>query len=285
MSSTTPQTKAGKASAPRQTIHRARIPADAMTVLVVQVIALLGVWGCAIAVSFTGLVAAAGWANVHGDIRYTVPLFIDGILVGASLAYLVARERKDRPSALIAVLAMVAFCGLSITGNAVHALGSGVAGAERLTGVALAVAAPVAILVTTELLARTVISSPDEHQPAPRRQRRTQVQPQTLAPQPSAPTVQAPAPTPADPASPAPVRSGRPVAAGVRGGRDQLRARALVMAAEGLSDRAIAAALSAEAGTPIAHSTVGRWRRAAQDQQDQGEQREEVMAGAALVAV
>lgn len=279
MSSTTqtPKTKAGA----RPTVHRARIPADAMTVLVVQVIALLGVWTCAIVVSFTGLVEAAGWANVGGSQRIAVPLFIDGILVGASLAYLVARERRDKASAVIAVLAMAAFCALSILGNAVHALGADATGAERITGVALAVAAPVAILVTTELMARTVIASPDEHVPAPSRRARRQ-QAQVVAT-----TVQAPAPTPTTPATaPAPVRAGRPVAAGVRGGRDGLRARALAMAAEGMSDRAIASALSEEAGEAVAHSTIGRWRRAAQDQQDQGEQREEVVQDiAALVAV
>lgn len=250
----------------RPTVHRARIPADAMTVLVVQVVALLGVWVCAIVVSFTGLVAAAGWANIAGQQRYAVPLFIDGILVGASLAYLVARERRDRASAVIAVLAMGVFCGLSILGNASHALGAAVVGSERLTGVALAVAAPVAILVTTELLARTVIASPDEHVPAvsSRAARRATVRSGQVAPVTAgggAATLPVPAgPVPA-PVAPA-VRTTAGAGAGVPRAVKIAAVRDLDQARPGLSERAAEAALC-EAHGPgwISRTTVARIRK------------------------
>ena len=261
-----------KTSPTRPTVHRARIPADALTVLVVQVIALLAVWGCAIAVSFTGLVAAAGWANVGANVRYAVPLFIDGILVGASLAYLVARERRDRASAVIAVLAMTVFCALSVVGNAVHAMGSGASGAERVTGIALAVAAPVAILVTTELLARTVIASPDEHVPAAnsRAARRARVQPQTAVPavMPGvSPTATDPTATPAPQGLPATVRVGTPTGrqtGGAASVAERLEAvRALDETRPGLSERGAAAALCEAHGDPawISRTTVARMRR------------------------
>ncbi|MBD8059048.1 DUF2637 domain-containing protein [Cellulomonas sp. JH27-2] len=253
-------------TAARPTVHRARIPADAMTVLVVQVLALLGVWVCAIAVSFSGLVAAANWANIHGSQRYAVPLFIDGILVGASLAYLVARERKDKASAVIAVLAMAAFCGLSILGNATHALGSAAAGSERLTGVALAVAAPIAILLTTELLARTVIASPEEHVPAPSRSARRAARVVAQQPAQSATPVAAAAPT--QPTTDAePVRARRTATGAGSAGRTEreaLKAEVLRLAAEGLSHRAITAQL--EGAVPA--TTVGRWIRDAAEQND-----------------
>ncbi|MBT0993918.1 helix-turn-helix domain-containing protein [Cellulomonas sp. DKR-3] len=236
-------TKTAQKAAGRPTVHRARIPADAIAVLVVQTLVLAGVWLTAIVVSFTGLVAAAGWANVAGLPSFGVPLFIDGILVGASLAYLVARERHDRASQWIAVLAMLAFCGLSITGNATHALGSSAAGMERITGILLAVAAPVAILVTTELLARTVIASPDEHVPAPAsRAARRAARPATVTAPAALPTT-APAPTTQPAQRPAQWdETARPKRSSYS---QEQRAEAVRLAAEGLSQRQIAEAVGA----------------------------------------
>lgn len=199
-----------------------------MPVLVVQTAVLVTVWAAAIVVSFTGLVAAAAWANVDGWQRFGVPVLIDGILVGASLAYLVARERHDGPSAWIALAAMVTFVSLSITGNAMHALAAHAVGAQRVTGVLLAVAAPIAIIVTTELLARTVIAPP----PAPKVA--------TSVATPTAAQVRV-----TRPAAPRPVLDD--------GAKVAVREEALRLAAQGMSQRQIAAAVGAS------KSSVARW--------------------------
>jgi hypothetical protein len=247
-------TKTPTKPAPRQTVHRARIPADALTVLVVQTLALAGIWVCAVVVSFTGLIAAAGWANVAPGQRVFVPLFIDGVLIGGSLAYLVAKERHDRASRTIAAAAMATFATLSVAGNAVHALAAATSGAQRAVGVALAVAAPVAILVTTELLARTVIASPDEHQPTPSRSARRAAR--TASSQP-APTAATPGQTP-QPVAPKPAavtaRTTRNATGTGSADRAALREQAVQMAATGMSHREIAEALGVKA-----HTTVGRW--------------------------
>ncbi|MBT0995490.1 DUF2637 domain-containing protein [Cellulomonas sp. DKR-3] len=241
------------------TVHRARIPADAIAVLVVQTLVLAGIWVCAVVVSFTGLIAAAGWANVAEGQRVFVPLFIDGVLIGGSLAYLVAKERHDRASRSIAAVAMVAFAALSVAGNAVHALAASTSGPERAVGVLIAVAAPIAILVTTELLARTVIASPDENVPAPSRASRRRAQVQPTLPALTAPTTQA-TPTPVAPTAPAPTV--RPVSAStgtVRSGREEARAEFLALLAAGMSARGAAAAV----GVPP--STGTRWAAAARE--------------------
>ena len=233
---------------PHSRAHRARIAADAMPVLIVQTVMLAMVWAASISVSFTGLVAAASWANVTGVERFGVPVFIDGILVGASLAYLVARERHDGPSAWIALAAMLGFVSLSITGNATHALAAHAVGAQRVTGVLLAVAAPIAIIVTTELLARTVIAPP----PAPK-----------AAPA-AASLVALPAAAPASasvPTSGARPRAARPVAPRPvldDAARAEARQEAMRLASEGLSQRQIAAAVGAS------KSAVARWLSAAE---------------------
>ncbi|GAA3816369.1 helix-turn-helix domain-containing protein [Cellulomonas soli] len=230
--------------------HRARIAADAMPVLVVQTLVLGGVWASAIVVSFTGLVAAAGWANINGGQRFGVPVFIDGILVGASIAYLVARERHDRASAVIALGAMAGFAGLSIMGNATHALAGTATGVQRITGVALAVAAPLAVLVTTELLARTVIAPPPPPKvaPAPAVAR--------AAAEATAVTIPTPAAAEAISRPARRVTTPRPTPA-LGADRDAQRAEVTRLVAEGLSRSAIADAV----GVPL--STVKRWATAA----------------------
>ncbi|GEM_PF-760282 len=266
-------------TAPRPTVHRARIPADALTVLVVQTLVLAGIWVCAVVVSFTGLIAAAGWANVAPGQRVFVPLFIDGVLIGGSLAYLVAKERKDAASRAIAATAMATFALLSVLGNAVHALAAATSGLQRTVGVLVAVAAPVAILVTTELLARTVIASPDEHVPAAgsrAARRASRIQPQTT------PAIQAltspsgPAPTttPA-PVLPASVRTGASTGRSSGGASVQERleaVRALDVERPGLSERMAAAALCEAHGDPgwISRTTVARMRRRIAEENEVG---------------
>ncbi|NTW41756.1 MAG: hypothetical protein HGA44_18060, partial [Cellulomonadaceae bacterium] len=187
--------------------------------------------------------------NVSGAQRYGVPVFIDGILVGASIAYLVARERHDRASAHIALAAMGGFAGLSILGNATHALAGTAIGVQRITGVMLAVAAPLAILVTTELLARTVIAPPPPPKPAPAVARAA-----TEAP---AITIPAPAVVEAGSRPARRVTTSQPAPA-LGADREHQRAEVTRLVAEGgLSRAAIAEAV----GVPL--STVKRWASAA----------------------
>lgn len=237
---------------------RSRIPADATPVLVMLTALMVTVWVAAFVISFTGLRDAAQWANLEGTETVALPMMIDVFLAGASVGYLVARERQDTTTTRIFVAVMVGFGSLSVAANGVHAMAADVASlAQRIVGVALAVAAPVAILAATEVLARTVVSPPppvkrDTPAPAP------------AATLPAASFVPKAAPTPAETPVEQPTSAPAPASPkGSKGGaaRAEQRAQVLALAAEGLSVNAIHTRLG---GSP-ARSTISLWLREAQE--------------------
>ncbi|NTW40119.1 MAG: helix-turn-helix domain-containing protein [Cellulomonadaceae bacterium] len=224
---------------------RARIAADSMTVVTGAALMTLAVGVASFCVSWSGLVAMAAYAGIPASLRPCVPILVDGALLAQTAVLLVQLERQERTRTTYAALG--AYTALSVVTNAAHALDvsatTGAGGFRLWIGLALAAAAPVGVLVSTHALASVAISPAPARRPAP-----TPATAATASMIEEAVTPRASAAV--HPASrPAPARTPRSSATD----RGTQRAEAVRLAAEGLSQRAIAE----RTGAP--KTTVARW--------------------------
>jgi len=185
-----------------------------------------------------GLAEVATWARLEGWRSWLVPVLLDVGLAIAALASVVARGRQE--TARLASSFLAGLTALSVLGQVAHVL----VPAERIdvtvvVGATIAAAAPLTVLVATEVLLGLAIAPPVR-----RRARRGSTTGRTVA------QSAAPRPTPAvQEVERAPVKPTVPRPPVV----DGARARVLELRAQGKSY----AAISSETGVPL--STAKRW--------------------------
>lgn len=190
-------------------------------------------------VSFTGLIAAAGWAGIPPLLRPALPIVVDSSILVFTVAAVVARGRGE--STRLAWGSVGAFTAVSVITNAAHAIGDDISTATSTgtyaLGALLAGIMPLACLVATHTVVSLVVAPPEGTTAQRRKAERARNRAPKTQPQEGGSKQ---APTPAGSSRPATAPSGI----------DYQRVRAL--AAEGLSQRAIAE----EIGT--SKSTVAR---------------------------
>jgi hypothetical protein len=217
------------------------------------VVLTLLVASASVAVSFTGLIAAAGWAGIPPLLRPALPVVVDASILVFTVAAVVARGRGE--STRLAWGSVAAFTAVSVVTNAAHALGDGVSTASSITtyllGAFLAGLMPLACFVATHTVVSLVVAPPEgsvtQRRKAERARNRTHGQPAQQHARTSTAQEQPPAA-----ASPTPSRTGtgtasRPTVADTTSSIDYQLVRSL--AADGLSQRAIAEQLGTSKST------------------------------------
>jgi hypothetical protein len=136
----------------------ARINPDSPVVAVVAVATTAGLAITSFLLSYSGLGAAAVWANVPGWLAWAVPVTIDGSILVYTLAAFVFRHRGE--SARLAWASLATFASLSVVANSVHAWVDAPETLRTGIGVVVAGLAPIAVLITTHTLMRLVIAPP-----------------------------------------------------------------------------------------------------------------------------
>jgi hypothetical protein len=136
----------------------ARINPDSPVVAVVAVATTAGLAITSFLLSYSGLGAAAVWANVPGWLAWAVPVTIDGSILVYTLAAFVFRHRGE--SARLAWASLATFASLSVVANGVHAWSDAPEALRTGIGVVVAGLAPIAVLITTHTLMRLVIAPP-----------------------------------------------------------------------------------------------------------------------------
>lgn len=138
-----------------------RLRGDARPILICAVVLVSLLFLASFAMGVPGLLDAATWARLSGWERALVPVVLDlGMLISA-VASVVARARHESP--VLPRVSMGALAGISVAAQVVHVITATGPGEEHLrvvVGVAIAVAAPVWVLVTTEMLLSLAIAPP-----------------------------------------------------------------------------------------------------------------------------
>lgn len=252
-----------------------RLRGDARPILICAVALTSLLFLAAFAMGVPGLLDAATWARLSGWERALVPVVLDlGMLISA-VASVVARARHESP--VLPRISMGALAGISVAAQVVHVITATGPGEELLprvvVGVAIAVAAPVWVLVTTEMLLSLAIAPPARRAgaktaPAPVQTYEPVAAPVAAPiPQAAGPAAQetapaarpaptpepAPAPAPAlAPPKPKPTPTPAPAPSASETDREEQMARARELRAAGMSFGRI----SAETGIPA--STLKR---------------------------
>lgn len=136
-----------------------RIDPDTRPVVLaaVAIIAVLG--GVSFAVSFSGLVAVAAWAELPEPMHWAVPVFVDGAVLAYTLAILVQRGRGERTRFSWTALGL--FTLVSVAANGAHVLGTGDATDWRTwVGAGMAALAPLGVLAATHTVADLAVARP-----------------------------------------------------------------------------------------------------------------------------
>ena len=117
------------------------------------------------AVSFSGLLAVAEWAALPPELRWAVPVFVDGALLAYTLAIVVQRARDE--STWFSWLALASFTAVSVAANALHVLGARDGGDWRSwAGAGIAALAPLGVLAATHTVVGLAVARPTPALPA-----------------------------------------------------------------------------------------------------------------------
>ncbi|GAA1938202.1 hypothetical protein GCM10009689_18580 [Brevibacterium antiquum] len=129
------------------------------------------------AVSFTGLIAAAGWAGIPRPLRPAVPIVVDLSILVFTVAAVVARARGE--GVRLAWSSVGFFTVVSMITNATHALSDGNSTATTLpalvVGSFIASLMPLACLISTHTAVSVAVAPPQGSNAARRRAERARV--------------------------------------------------------------------------------------------------------------
>jgi len=140
-------------------VSAARIDPDTRPVVLATVALVASLGLVSFTVSFAGLSAVAEWAALPNNLRWAVPVFVDGALLAYTLAVLVQRARGE--SATFSWTALAAFTAVSVAANAAHVLGVGDPGDWRTyAGAGIAAISPLGVFAATHTLASLAIERP-----------------------------------------------------------------------------------------------------------------------------
>lgn len=134
------------------------------------------------AVSFTGLIPAAGWAGIPRPLRPAVPIVVDLSILVFTVAAVVARARGE--DVRLAWSSVGFFTVVSMVTNATHALSDGNSTATTfpalVVGSFIASLMPLACLISTHTAVSVAVAPPQGSKAARRRAERARVDQSTL---------------------------------------------------------------------------------------------------------
>lgn len=167
-------------------VRRIRPESDSMAASALLLAVLVAV--ASFAVSFTGLIAAAGWAGIPRPLRPAVPIVVDLSILVFTVAAVVARARGE--DVRLAWSSVGFFTVVSMVTNATHALSDGNSTATTfpalVVGSFIASLMPLACLISTHTAVSVAVAPPQGSKAARRRAERARVDQSTLlAPEPS----------------------------------------------------------------------------------------------------
>lgn len=130
------------------------------------------------AVSFTGLISAAGWAGIPPVLRPAVPLVVDLSILVFTVAAVVARARGE--DVRLAWSAVAFFTVVSMMTNATHALADDISTAQTLPaliiGAFIAGLMPLACLIATHTAVSVAVAPAQGSKTARQRAERARVE-------------------------------------------------------------------------------------------------------------
>jgi hypothetical protein len=149
-----------------QTAHTpARINPDTRPVLVVVLLGILLLLLAAGALSFAALSAVAGWAGVHPELAWFVPVFIEGAIIVYTGVAIVHTARHELDLARRAWWWVRLWTAVSAAANGAHAFDAGPGGWQGMVGVILAALIPVAVYGAVHMATGLIVAAVEPAHP------------------------------------------------------------------------------------------------------------------------
>ena len=139
----------------------ARINPDAIPVLATAVVLVGILMSSSFVVSFSGIYEVSSWTGLPVFLQWLPALFIDAAILAYTIALVVFKARGERT--LRTVIALIAFAGISVVTNIAHTVSfwdGELTDFRAWIGVLITAAAPVAVLLAAEEIARLAFEAP-----------------------------------------------------------------------------------------------------------------------------
>jgi hypothetical protein len=148
-----------------KTVHRtARLNPDAKPVLATAV-ALVGILMISsFIVSFSGIYDVSGWTGLPVYLQWLPALFIDAAILAYTIALVVFKARGE--SVWRTTMGLIAFAGISVIANISHTVSfweGELTDFRAWIGVLITAAAPIAVLLAAEEIARLAFEAPKKN--------------------------------------------------------------------------------------------------------------------------
>jgi hypothetical protein len=146
----------------KKTEHKtARINPDAIPVLATAVVLVGVLMISSFVVSFSGIYEVSSWTGLPVFLQWLPALFIDAAILAYTIALVVFKARGERT--LRTVIALIAFAGISVVANIAHTVSfwdGELTDFRAWIGVLITAAAPIAVLLAAEEIARLAFEAP-----------------------------------------------------------------------------------------------------------------------------
>ena len=139
----------------------ARINPDAIPVLATAVVLVGILMISSFVVSFSGIYEVSSWTGLPVFLQWLPALFIDAAILAYTIALVVFKARGE--STLRTVIALIAFAGISVVANIAHTVSfwdGELTDFRAWIGVLITAAAPIAVLLAAEEIARLAFEAP-----------------------------------------------------------------------------------------------------------------------------
>jgi hypothetical protein len=139
----------------------ARINPDAIPVLATAVVLVGVLMISSFVVSFSGIYEVSSWTGLPVFLQWLPALFIDAAILAYTIALVVFKARGE--STLRTVIALIAFAGISVVANIAHTVSfweGELTDFRAWIGVLITAAAPIAVLLAAEEIARLAFEAP-----------------------------------------------------------------------------------------------------------------------------
>jgi hypothetical protein len=143
--------------------RRARINPDSVPVLFTAVVLVSILMISSFAVSFSGIYTVSEWTGLPEYLQWLPALFIDAAIIAYTISLIVFKARGE--SVWRTVLGLVGFAGISVIANIAHTMAywnGELTDFRAWIGVLITAAAPIAVLLAAEEIARLAFESKDE---------------------------------------------------------------------------------------------------------------------------
>jgi hypothetical protein len=143
--------------------RRARINPDSVPVLFTAVVLVSILMISSFAVSFSGIYTVSEWTGLPEYLQWLPALFIDAAIIAYTISLIVFKARGE--SVWRTVLGLVGFAGISVIANIAHTMAywnGELTDFRAWIGVLITAAAPIAVLLAAEEIARLAFESKED---------------------------------------------------------------------------------------------------------------------------